>query len=184
MAGLIMGFLVHGFGQWLPKMLENGGISAQSAGFMASIVSVAGIPSTLILPRAVPRRLIGRFLALFPVLASAGILISAATSFWVVAGLILYGIAVAVLFPLLTVVLMDDPRVGPRSMGVAGAILFAFVQVGGSTGPMLMSITVGATGSFLRGIWVLAAAGLLLAALTFALRESKREPSVAPGAET
>ncbi|HEY94399.1 MAG TPA: MFS transporter [Dehalococcoidia bacterium] len=174
-AGLITGLMIHGFVQWLPKMIEYSGVSAETAGYLSSIVSAVGIPATLFLPRMIPNRLRGRFLALFAFLSSAGILITAIGSSWVIVGLILYGAAIVVLFPLLTVVLMDAPQVSAETMGLAGGIFFAFCQIGGSLGPMLMGITTGSTGSFLAGIWTLVIAGLVLASITFILRESKSD---------
>ena len=70
---------------------------------------------------------------------------------------------------------MDVPQVGAETMGLAGGIFFAFLQVGGFLGPMLMGITTGSTGSFLAGIWTLVGAGLVLACISFTLRESKSE---------
>lgn len=174
-AGLITGLMVHGFVQWLPKIIEYSGVSAETAGYLASMVTAVGIPSTLFLPRMIPNRLRGRFLALFACLSSLGILITSTESSWVIVGLILYGVSIVVLFPLLTVILMDVPQVGSVAMGLAGGILFAFLQVGGFLGPMLMGITTGSTGSFLAGIWTLVIAGLVLASITFILRDSKSE---------
>lgn len=174
-AGLLTGLMIHGFGQWLPKIIEHSGVSAETAGYLASIVSAVGIPSTLLLPRMIPNRLRGRYLALFAVLSSAGILVTTAGSYWVIVGLILYGAAIAVLFPLMTVVLMDAPQVSAETMGLAGGIFFAFCQIGGTLGPMLMGITTGSTGSFLAGIWTLVIAGLVLGCITFTLREFKSE---------
>jgi len=174
-AGLITGFMNHGFGQWLPKMIEYSGVSPEIAGYLASIVIAVGIPSTLFLPRLVPQRLRGRFLALFAVIASAGILITATESSWAIVGLVLYGTAIVNLIPLLTVVLMDVPQVSAETMGLASGIFFAFLQIGGFLGPTLMGITTGSTGSFLAGIWTLVIAGLALASITFILRDSEPE---------
>jgi cyanate permease len=183
-AALLLTFIIHGFGQWLPKMLEDAGISAQSAGLMASIASITGIPSALVIPRVVPRHLRSRTIALFAALISAGVLISASASSWSIVGLVLYGIALGAFFPLLMLVLIDDPSVGSGTMGLAGGILFAVAQIGGFAGPTVTGNLVAATGSFHAGIWALATAGALVAALSFALRMPGLEPSVVKGTQT
>ncbi|MFC1954567.1 CynX/NimT family MFS transporter, partial [Chloroflexota bacterium] len=52
--GLVTLFIEHGFSHWLPKMLENSGISPETAGFMASTPLLTAIPAVLFLPRLVP----------------------------------------------------------------------------------------------------------------------------------
>ncbi len=173
-AGLLTLFIEHGFTHWLPKMLENSGISPEVAGFMASTPFIAAIPSVLFLPRLVPRRLRGRFLSFLAFLTSVGLLISFTTSSWIlIAGLILYGVAAPVLLPMLMLILMDDPQVGAENMGLAGGIFFAIAEIGGFTGPLLMGIMVDVTGAFLVGVLLLASMGLILCASMFLLRESK-----------
>ncbi len=174
-AGLLTLFIEHGFSHWLPKMLENRGVSPEMAGFMASAPLITAIPVVLFLPRLVPRHLRGRFLSLLAFLTSAGLLISLAASSWMlVTGLILYGAAAATLLPMLMLILMDDPQVGSENMGLAGGIFFAIAEIGGFTGPLLMGILAEITGTFLVGIILLASMGLILSASLFLLR--KPEP--------
>jgi cyanate permease len=173
-AGLLAIFIEHGFSNWLPKMLENSGLSPEVAGFMASAPLIAAIPAVLFLPRLVPPRLRGRFLSLLAFLTSVGILISSLASSWIlVAGLILYGIAMATLMPMPILILMDDPQVDSENMGLAGGIFFAIALVGGVTGPLLMGIMVDVTGTFLAGVSLFAGVGLVLSALMFSLRDSE-----------
>ncbi len=172
-AGLLGIFIEHSFSNWLPKMLENSGLSPEVAGLMASAPLIAAIPAVLFIPRLVPPRLRGRSLSLLAFLTSVGLLIASIASSWIlIAGLVLYGIAVATLMPMLILILMDDPHVGPENMGLAVGIFFAVALIGGVTGPLLMGIMVDVTGAFLAGVSLIASVGLVLSALMFFLRES------------
>jgi len=166
--GLLTFFIEHGFSHWLPKILENSGISPEAAGFLASIPLITAIPVVLLLPRLIPRRLRSRFLSLLAFLLSSGLLISFTASSWIlIVGLIIYGIAAPALLPLLMLMLMDDPQVGSENMGLAGGAFFAVAEIGGFTGPLLMGITVDVTGTFLVGVLLLTVMGLVLGASMF-----------------
>lgn len=168
-AGLITLFIDHGFSHWLPKMLENSEISPQSAGFVAAIPLIVAIPSVFFLPRLVPRRLRGHLLALQAFLAATALLISVTMPAWVIPALVLYGVTTPTLLPLLMLTLMDE--IGAGTMGLAGGIFFAIAEIGGFVGPLLMGITVDATGTFLPGVSILAGAGLIMCSLMFFLRK-------------
>lgn len=173
LAGLLTLLMEHGFSNWLPKMLESRGFSPETAGFTASIPLLAAIPSVLLIPLLTPKPLRGRVLALLSFLASAALLLSYFSSSWLLqGGLVLYGIAAPVLLPMLVLVLMDDPHVGPEHMGLAGGIFFGVAEIGGFTGPLLMGVLVDITGDFLLGIIFLAGTGFLLTALTLLLRKA------------
>jgi len=173
-AGLLTLFVEHGFSHWLPKMLENRDYSPETAGFMASVPLIAAIPSVLILPRLIPQHLRGRFLALLALLISGALLISQLASSWIlIVGLVLYGVAAPSLLPVLMLVLMDEPQVGSKHMGLAGGIFFCIAEIGGFTGPLLMGSMMDFTGSFLLGVSFLAGMGLVLCATMFVLRESR-----------
>ncbi len=172
LAGLLILLMEHGFSNWLPKMLESRGFSPETAGFTASIPLLAAIPSVLLIPFLTPKHLRGRVLAVLSFLASAGLLLSYFSSSWLLqGGLVLYGIAAPVLLPMLVLVLMDDPNVGPEHMGLAGGIFFGAAEIGGFTGPLLMGVLVDITGGFLLGISFLAGMGIISAVLALLLRK-------------
>ncbi len=172
LAGLLILLIDHGFSHWLPKMLENRGFSPETAGFTASLPLLAAIPSVLLVPLLTPPHLRGRVLAVLAFLTSTALLTSYFSSSWLLqGGLVLYGMAAPVLLPMLMLVLMDDPHVGPEHMGLAAGIFFGVAEIGGFTGPLLMGVLVDVTGNFLLGIIFLAGMGILLTALTLLLRK-------------
>ncbi|MFC1943804.1 MFS transporter, partial [Chloroflexota bacterium] len=169
---LIMGLLSmsvgHGFNDWLPKLLETGGLPPAVAGFAASIPLVTGIPAVLIVPRLVPPRLRGRITALGYLALAIAIWIVATTSgAALIAGLAFYGVAHVAVMPLLVLILMDMPEVGAKYMGAAAGMYFCIGEIGGFGGPFIMGAVRDLTGGFLAGVGLLS--GLAVAVCIMAL---------------
>lgn len=165
--GLLSFAIIHGFTSWLPKILEESGLSAARAGWAASLAIATGIPSILILPSVVPPRSRGRIIALFSILTAVHLFLVLKTS-----GLALYiflsvlGFVIAPFMALLLLVLMDSPGVETRHMGSAGGMFFCVAEIGGFTGPLMMGILVDVTGTFMAGAAFLAGLCLVMAGLT------------------
>ncbi|MFC1912830.1 CynX/NimT family MFS transporter [Chloroflexota bacterium] len=167
---LIMGLLsfatMHGFTNWLPRILENDGLTPVLAGYTASIPIAAAIPATLMIPRLIPAHLRGRLIALFALLTVTTIFIVVETQGAVLlAGLVLFGVASSCFLPLLLLMLMDTLPVGSRHMGVAGGMFFSISEIGGFAGPLIMGALVDITGAFLTGALFLMAMNLAIIAL-------------------
>ncbi len=172
---LIMGFLCfaisHGFNDWLPKILEVGGLPPAIAGFAASIPLLVGIPSVLTIPRLTSPHLRGRVVALMSFgIAVALLIIAVASGGSLVAGLVFYGIADCCIMPLLMLVLMELPEVGSKYMGSAGGMFFCVAEIGGFAGPFLMGAVRDLTGSFLGGASVLAGVAVVMAIMALSLK--------------
>jgi CP family cyanate transporter-like MFS transporter len=169
--GLLSLAISHGFSNWLPKILEAKGFSPAYAGFIASLPFAAGIPSLLIIPRLVPVQSRGRFLTLFALLTIVTLILSMSNSGGLqFAGLILFGVIIALYMPILTLILMDTPEVGSRYMGIAGGMFFCIAEIGGFTSPMIMGVLVDLTGTFWSSVFFLSGLGLTMFFLTFSLR--------------
>jgi cyanate permease len=155
----VTSFLVsHGLSQWLPTILQEQGMTANEAGFAVSMVNVFLIFGSLIAPR-LPYLLKSRKLAICILLFIQGISVLtisgiSGSALWTV--LALRGLSGGFM-PLLTVVLMDLPEVGPARMGIVGGMYFAVGEIGGFAGPSLMGLFKDATGTFTLGLIVLAA---------------------------
>lgn len=169
--GLLSFAINHGFSSWLPRILENNGMSAAEAGWAAALAIATGIPSILILPSVVPQRLRGRIIAIFAVLTAIGLILVIK-----IAGLALYlvlavlGFVNAPFMAVLLLVLMDTPGVETRHMGSAGGMFFCVAEIGGFTGPLIMGILVDVTGTFMAGAVFLAVLCLVMAGLTMMLK--------------
>ena len=172
---LIMGFLsfaiTHGFNDWLPKILETGGLPPAVAGFAASIPLIVGIPIVLIAPRLVPARLRGRIVALMSFVVAISLLIVATTSgATLITGLVFYGAFVTPIIPLLVLFLMDIPEVGSRYMGSAGGMYFCVAEIGGFGGPFIMGAIRELTGGFLAGASLLAGLTVIMSVIALLLK--------------
>ena len=171
--GLFSFAIIHGFSSWLPKILEDSGLSAAKAGWAAALAIATGIPSLLILPSVVPPRFRGLIIECFALLAAVNLFLVLKTS-----GMILYivlavlGFVIAPFMALLLLVLMEIPGVETRHMGSAGGMFFCVAEIGGFTGPLTMGILVDATGTFMAGAVFLAALCIAMAGLTFLLDNS------------
>lgn len=168
---LVMGLLAfaigHGFSSWLPKILEESGMSAASAGWAAAITIAAGIPSILILPTLVPPRFRGRTIAVFAIMTTVNlVLVMKVTGIALYVSLATLGFVSAPFMALLLLILMDSPGVETRYMGSAGGMFFCVAEIGGFTGPLIMGILVDATGSFMAGAVFLAGLCAAMAGLT------------------
>ncbi|MFC2022207.1 CynX/NimT family MFS transporter [Chloroflexota bacterium] len=172
---LTMGFLsmvvVHGFNDWLPKILETGGLPPVVAGFAASIPLFLAIPAVLVIPRLTPPRLRGRIIALATLATAMAVLIVATTSGpALIAGLVLYGVSFSLATPLLLLALMDIPEIGSRYMGSVGGMFFCVAEIGGFGGPFILGAVKDMTGGFLIGAGFLAGMSLAMSVIALLLR--------------
>jgi cyanate permease len=172
---LVMGFLVftivHGFSNWLPKLLETSGFSPSLAGILAAVPLMAGVLSLLIIPHLIPRSSRGRFLAWAGILTIIALATGVTASGIVqLAGLALFGFLTPAFVSIMTLILMDTPEVGSGSMGSAVGMFYCVAEMGGFTGPLAMGALVDATGGFLSGVILLAFLCIVISLLTLMLK--------------
>ena len=172
--GLLSFAISHGFSSWLPKVLEISGMSAQQAGFAASITIAAGIPSLLIIPSVVPARHRGRTMAMMAILTAVNIVLVMKISGMVLyIGLAVLGFISSPFMALLLLILMDSPGVETRYMGSAGGMFYCVAEIGGFAGPFFMGVLVDLTGTFMAGALFLAGLCLVIAGFTYFLKPSQ-----------
>ena len=159
----------HGLNNWLPELLRSDGMTAQQAGYWATIPTAVGIAGSLMIPRfATPERrlLILAGLAIFAGLST--ILLHAEPGPLLVAGLVAQGIARSSLMTVAMLTLVETRGVGEKYAGTAGGLFFSAAEIGGAGGPIAMGALFDATGGFDSGLWLLT--GLATALLLGAVR--------------
>lgn len=162
----------HGFTSWLPRILENSGLSAATAGYAASLPLASGLPALLFIPPLIPASWRGRFIALCALLTAINVLtVVQVSGGWLIAGLIFLGLTSTTLMPMMLLILMDSPEVGAKYMGSAGGLYFCVAEIGGFTGPLAMGVLADITGTFTTGAFFLAGTALAISLLTVFLRD-------------
>ncbi len=168
-------FFSHGFNNWLPEILRTGGMTAAQAGFWAILPIVVGIATTLVVPMvAKPGRRIPMLVSIFMAAAVAALMVATTTGAPLTLGLILQGAASRGVMPVIMLILMDAPQVGPERMGAAGGLYFTAGEVGGVLGPLLLGVAADLTGSFREGLFMLVGLSVALAIISFRLGFSLR----------
>lgn len=149
---------------WIPSAYRAGGLSADSAAWMATIIALGGIPGGLIMPRVVAgRRWLRPSIVLFGVLLAVGYLGIAflpATLPW------LWALCLSIsgfCFPTALALIIERTRQPSVTVAVSG-----FVQPVGyllaATGPFLVGAAFGSTGSWPLILVVLSSTSLALVA--------------------
>jgi cyanate permease len=179
---LILGIVSHGLSRWLPKILENGGLSPTVAGFAASVPTLVGLPLALILPRVVPPRSRGKVIALMSLIGAVPPLMVVMThGAPLLVGLTILGAINWAGTPLMMLILMDSPEIGPEYMGAVGGLYFSVSEIGGFLGPSLVGALHDWRGDFILAAAVLVAARLAIAAIALLLRHPEPAAAPAPG---
>jgi MFS transporter, CP family, cyanate transporter len=171
--GLLTFATLHGFTNWLPKILEARDLPPELAGMTASLPLLVGIPSMLVIPRLVPPECRSRFLSCCALGILVALILAVTTSGSLqLAALVLFGVIIAPFVPILTLILMDIPEVGSTYMGSAGGMFYCVAEIGGFTGPLMMGAIADVTGGFLAGALCFAVLCLAFAVLTLYLKTS------------
>lgn len=167
----------HGLNNWLPELLRADGMTAEAAGYWATIPTVVGIVGSLLIPRlATPER---RFVILVGLCVSAGlgtILLHSEPGTLLFAGLVAQGIARSSLMTIAMLTLVETQGVGERHAGTAGGLFFSAAEIGGATGPIAMGALYDVTGNFHSGLTLLTGISVLLLVGALRLRSLARRP--------
>jgi len=171
-------FFNHGLNNWLPTVLISYGMDAATAGYWASLPTIAGLFSALILPRLAtqPRR----FVVLGTLIgcgAVATLLVLTATMPWLGVGLILTGITRGAMTGIAILILMDGDHADSRHIGAASGLYFSAGEIGGALGPMSMGVLAEATGSFAAPLLMMTGVCVVLALLLARLRYLVGKPA-------
>lgn len=169
----------HGFGSWLPKILESGGLSPELAGYAASVPLIMSIPAVLILPRAVPERFRYGFIAVSAITTAAIMaLVTFSSGPLLILELLALGAASSCILPMLLLLLMDSPGIPADQMGTAGGVFYCVAEIGGVLGPAVLGMLTDPGGSFLAGTLFLSALGLSICIMAIILSLRARPGAV------
>ncbi len=155
--GITTFLVAHGLQQWLPTILQLNGMTAVEAGLAVSLVNVFMIFGSLLAPR-IPFWLGSKKGAICLLLFIQGLSVLTISG---ISGPVLYSVLAlrgisGGFMPLLSMILMDLPEVGPARMGMVGGLFFAIGEIGGFGGPAIMGLFKDSTGTFLWGLVFLA----------------------------
>ncbi len=160
----------HGFNNWLPEILRERGMTAASAGYLATVPILVGIGATLLIPfLAKPNIRVPLLAVIFALAGVSALVIGNASGLWLMIGLILEGAASRGILPIIMLILMDARQLGPNRMGAVGGLYFTAGEVGGVLGPLMLGIVADVTGGFWSGTLILACLCFVLAVLTLTL---------------
>ncbi len=164
----------HGLRNWLPEILRSSGLSAEQAGYMASIAVVCGVAGALVFPAmAVARRRRYVLFSMFAMSAVGCVLLQGWSYPLLVAGLILTGAASGAMMTISILTLIEQDYVGPERAGIAGGMFFSFAEIGGVSGPVMLGLLHDYTGGFTASLYLLAAIAMMLCALVHLLQPSR-----------
>jgi predicted MFS family arabinose efflux permease len=161
-------FAAHGIGQWMVAMLNEAGWSTEAAALWAAGGTIVGLAATFVIPRFATterRRSIMIAVLLIGALGTASLLTTSPIVLALAVGA--STIPRVVLIPILIMIWMDHPDVGPAHIAAATGLFFSLSQIGGVAGPAFTGAVADATGDFQTSLFlqcgVMAAIALALA---------------------
>ncbi|MBI4493274.1 MAG: MFS transporter [Chloroflexi bacterium] len=164
----------HGGNNWIARMLQGHHYSAVEAGYWAAAANGLSALGVLTIPRLVPAGRRRFVLAGLVTTLSAGVLgLAVLDGLPLALAVLAFGAARTAPTGLFFLVLMDTPGVGSRHIGAVGGAFYAVAEVGGFGGPFIIGALLDQFGSFVPGVGVLAALGLLLATMVAFLKEPR-----------
>ena len=163
----------HGLNAWQPTYLEEAGFHLAAAGRWTAVGTLCGLLTALIVPglsRPGARRkaLVVLLLAVAAGLAGMTVLRSGP----LLAASWLTAMARAPVLALMMLLLMEQPGVGARHLGLGAGLLFAAAEIGGFGGPALLGVVRDLAGGLAPTMLGMAAVSLLMIVTILRLRES------------
>lgn len=163
----------HGLNAWQPTFLEEAGYHLAAAGRWTAVGTLCGLLTAFAVPglsHAGARRTALAALLLTAAVGLAGMAVLRAgpllAATWVTA------MARAPVLPLMMLLLMEQPGVGARHLGLGAGLLFAAAEIGGFGGPALLGVVRDLAGGLVPGMLGMAAVSLVMIVAVLLVRES------------
>ena len=163
----------HGLNAWQPTYLEEAGFHLAAAGRWTAVGTLCGLLTALIVPglsRPGARRAALAVLLLAAAAGLAGMTVLHSgpllAASWVTA------MARAPVLPLMMLLLMEQPGVGSRHLGLGAGLLFAAAEIGGFGGPALLGAVRDLAGGLAPSMLGMSVVSLLMVAIIVRVRES------------
>jgi len=167
--------LNHGLQGWLPTLLESRGLSPNRAGQTTSLFVAALAVGIFTVPPLADRVAARRgAVAVCGCCISVGVVgvVVGGLGALLVAGIVVTGIGAGGLSPLIRAIPTELEGIGTERTGAAVGFIFAVGEIGGFLGPVAVGTLRDLTASFLPGLAVLAAAGLVVVGAGETLRRA------------
>jgi cyanate permease len=167
--------LNHGLQGWLPTLLESRGLSPNRAGQTTSLFVAALAVGIFTVPPLADRVAARRgAVAVCGCCISVGVVgvVVGGLGALLVAGIVVTGIGAGGLSPLIRAIPTELEGIGTERTGAAVGFIFAVGEIGGFLGPVAVGTLRDLTASFLPGLAVLAAAGLVVVVAGETLRRA------------
>ena len=167
----------HGLNAWQPTYLEDAGFDLAAAGRWTAAGTLCGLLTALIVPgltHAGSRRVALMALLLTSAAGLAGMTLLRAGP--LVTASVVTAMARAPMLPLMMLLLMEQPGVGARHLGVGAGLLFAAAEIGGFGGPALLGVVRDLAGGLAPGMVGLTAVSLLMIVAVHRVHESAPPP--------
>lgn len=161
-------FVNHGLQGWLVALLEARGLRPTLAGLTTTVLVAGQVVGALSIPTLSDRLGIRRSaIVLTGLLVTGGtatLAMSGSALALAAGGIVSVGIGIGGVGPLVRAIPVELDGVGPELTATAVGFVFTVGEVGGFLGPFLVGSLRGLTGSFVPGLAVLTASGLVIAA--------------------
>jgi MFS transporter, CP family, cyanate transporter len=172
----LQAIVYYGLVAWMPDSFQERGWSDQAAGALLAVMSVAAVPSGLLLPYFADRLGSRRQ---WMVLSSSTILVGtfgvAAVPDAGFAWAALAGFGIGATFPLTLTLPLDVAHRPSETGAIVGLVLGAGYTIA-ATGPIVLGAVRDATGSFATSLWVLVALAVALVAAIIPLSPRRLRP--------
>jgi MFS transporter, CP family, cyanate transporter len=166
----------YGLVAWMPDAFQERGWSDESAGALLAVMSVAAVPSGLLLPffadRMGSRRQWLGLTSSMILMATVGVAALPDAGF---AWAVLAGSGIGAMFPL-TLTLPVDIAHEPAGTGAVVGLMLGAGYTIAAAGPILLGAVRDATGSFATSLWVLVALATALVAAILPLSPRRLRP--------